>query len=284
MASSEAQKSTPEGHNPPQAQGASKEPVDQIFARKLAKIPPFTFDQKVAEVFSDMAQRSIPYYNMVQDMVVEMALDWYQPGTKIYDLGCATGRTLVLIAKALEQKGVRGQLVGVDNSQDMLDKAQENLDRLEVRGVELLRDDLESVDLSGASVIIMNYTLQFVSPLNREPVIQRIYQHLSHHGALLVSEKTRQNDTNISRFFGSAYYDFKRAQGYSEMEISQKREALENVLIPYSRSEIEALFRTSGFEEVEPFFTWFNFSSFLCVKSGPGPGSTTPINQGGLAR
>jgi tRNA (cmo5U34)-methyltransferase len=274
--------------NPPDSQTDVDSPKDKIFAQKLAKVPPFSFDQKVAEVFSDMAQRSIPYYNLVQEMVVEMVLDWYKPGTRIFDLGCATGRSLVLIAKALEDRGVEGSLVGVDNSQDMLDKARQNLDQLGVSGVELVHSDLESVDLRNASVVLMNYTLQFVSPLNREPVIRRIYQNLSHHGALLVSEKTRQNDTNISRFFGSAYYDFKREQGYSEMEISQKREALENVLIPYTRGEIESLFRSSGFEEVEPFFTWFNFSSYLCVKTAPGtiasPRRGSGEAQGGLDR
>ena len=114
----------------------------------------------------------------------------------------------------------------------------------------------------------MNYTLQFLDPLEREPLIRRIYEGLNHNGILLVSDKTLQSHTDISRIFIDNYYNMKRANGYSELEISRKREALENVLIPYPIREEENLFRNAGFEAVDLFYTWYNFSSFICLKKG----------------
>jgi len=229
-------------------------------------VPAFDFDQSVARVFDDMANRSIPHYQSVQSMIRELSLDWYKKGTKIFDLGCSTGNTILMLRKAFQEKDIAVELVGVDNSVPMLEAAGHKLKAQGFSDVSLVQEDLEKVDLQGASVVIMNYTLQFVPPLSREKIIRGIYEALSPPGILLVSEKTRQSDTNISRFFQQAYYGFKRSMGYSQMEISQKREALENVLIPYTRSEIERLFHRSGFQEVEPFFTWFNFSSYLCLK------------------
>ena len=123
-----------------------------------------------------------------------------------------------------------------------------------------------AVEIRDAGVVIMNYTLQFVPPLEREALVRRIYASLRHNGILIVSDKTTQSHTDISRIFVEKYYEFKRSNGYSELEISRKREALENVLIPYSVAEEEELFRQCGFAAVDRFFSWYNFSSFLCVK------------------
>jgi tRNA (cmo5U34)-methyltransferase len=114
----------------------------------------------------------------------------------------------------------------------------------------------------------MNYTLQFIDPLRREKLIRKIYEGLNHNGILLVSDKTLQSHTDLSRIFVDNYYNLKRANGYSELEISRKREALENVLIPYPIKEEERLFRDAGFEAVDLFYTWYNFSSFVCLKKG----------------
>jgi len=83
-----------------------------------------------------------------------------------------------------------------------------------------------------------------------------------------VTEKTLTNNSDVNRYFIDFYYDFKRRNGYSEQQIARKREALENVLIPYRVDENFELLRRCGFETVETFFQWYNFAGFMAVKKG----------------
>ncbi len=231
------------------------------------EVLPFEFNDSVAHVFDDMAQRSIPWYKEVQRMITTLGLTFYREGSQIYDLGCSTGTTLALLAQAFSERGIADyRMVGIDNSEAMCREAREKIgpaggDRISIRCA-----DLEETPLENASVVIMNYTLQFIDPLAREELIGRIYRGLNHNGVLIVSDKTLQSHTDTSRIFVDNYYHMKRQNGYSEMEISRKREALENVLIPYRVEEERDLFLKSGFEGVDIFFTWFNFSSFICLK------------------
>ena len=242
---------------------------DDLYSRPEDRIEPFEFNRSVAHVFDDMAERSIPHYREVQRMIATLVRTFYQPGTALYDLGCSTGTTLVLSARSLEEWGVSDyHLVGMDSSGPMCEEAKEKLLRegLGERNIEVIRRDITDAEFLNPSVVILNYTLQFVRPLERERLISRIYHSLSHNGVLLVSDKTLQSHTDISRCFIDNYYAFKRGNGYSELEISRKREALENVLIPYRIKEEENLFRQCGFEAVDILFSWFNFTSFLCMK------------------
>jgi len=242
------------------------EKADKVFADPLSEIKPFEFNSNVADVFDDMAVRSIPFYVEVQKMIASLAMTYYRPGTKLYDLGCSTGTTLSLVAEGL--KNEETELIGIDASGPMCNRAGEKLSELGDAGkrVEIVKGDILKADLLPSSVIIMNYTLQFVDPLHREVLIQNAYESLCHNGILLVSDKTLQSHTDISRYFVDFYYDLKKKNGYSELEISQKREALDNVLIPYRFQEERELFSSAGFAAVDTFFTWYNFSSFICLK------------------
>jgi tRNA (cmo5U34)-methyltransferase len=247
-----------------------KERVDRVFNEE-GEVKPFEFNESVAHVFDDMADRSIPWYREVQRMVTTLGVTFYKPGSRIYDLGCSTGTTMALLAQAFSERKIDDyELYGVDNSEAMCREAREKMEKSPA-----VQDcwhincaDLEETPLENASVVIMNYTLQFVDPLAREELVRKIYQGLNHNGILLVSDKTLQSHTDTSRIFIDNYYHMKRQNGYSEMEISRKREALENVLVPYTVEEERELFYRSGFEGVDQFFTWFNFSSFICLKKG----------------
>lgn len=242
---------------------------DTIYNAPQEEIAPFEFNSAVAAVFDDMADRSIPWYRQVEEMSASLAASFYQPGSRVYDLGCSTATGTLLAAQALLERGAEHpRLIGIDNSPAMCSRAEEKIAALFPgdSSVEIRCEDLLECEIADASVVIMNYTLQFVAPLQRERLIRRIYDGLRHNGVLIVSDKTTQSHTDVSRIFIEKYYDFKRANGYSELEISQKREALENVLIPYSVDEEESLFRETGFGSVDRFFTWYNFVSFLCIK------------------
>ena len=244
---------------------------DSVFDDTDPVVRPFEFNETVAHVFDDMARRSIPHYVDVQSMVTTLALTFYREGSLVYDLGCSTGTTISLILEGLKEHGLNDYYIrGVDNSSAMCREALEKVRSLDADPgrVTIEEADILNVPIQNASVVIMNYTLQFLDPLEREPLIRRIYEGLNHNGILLVSDKTLQSHTDISRIFIDNYYNMKRANGYSELEISRKREALENVLIPYPIREEENLFRNAGFEAVDLFYTWYNFSSFICLKKG----------------
>jgi tRNA (cmo5U34)-methyltransferase len=238
---------------------------DEIFRDRIKSISDFQFDSKVASVFDDMLVRSVPFYEEIQRMILEMVQDFAVDGTHIYDLGCSTGTTLLGIDHALS-KSVN--LVGIDNSDEMLAKCREKFEKFGVTSkFELLNADLNSsFPIKNASVVVMILTLQFVRPLYREPLIRSIYEGLNQQGCLLIVEKVLGEDSVFNRLFIEYYYRMKKRQGYSEMEISQKREALENVLVPYRLMENRELILNVGFQCVDVFFKWYNFCGIVAIK------------------
>jgi tRNA (cmo5U34)-methyltransferase len=215
-----------------------------------------------------MLTRSVPFYLEQQSILQEAAQKFYIPGTRVYDLGCSTATTLMSLGKSLDSSA---RLVGYDNSEPMLERARKNVehagqaDRIELKFADL-NGDLSQVPLENASVVTMAWTLQFIRPLRRDAVIQWINRGLVDGGVLIVTEKVLTNNSDMNRYFIEFYYDFKRRNGYSEGEIVKKREALENVLVPYRVDENAELFRRNGFSIVETFFQFFNFVGFLCLK------------------
>lgn len=238
---------------------------DTVFQENTASINDFSFNARVADVFDDMVSRSVPFYAEIQRMTCELAKDFAQPNTNLYDIGCSTATTLLALDPHLPSS-VR--FVGIDNSADMLAKAKQKIEATNPeRQFELMQADLhQGLFLENASVVTMLLTLQFVRPLYRERVMQMMYQALNEQGCLILVEKLTSEDTIFNRLFIDHYYDYKRRNGYSEIEISQKREALENVLIPYRLGENETLLREVGFRHVESFFRWYNFCGIIAVK------------------
>lgn len=225
----------------------------------------FEFGSEVVAVFDDMVNRSVPYYGEIQRMLAELARDWAVPGTDVYDLGCATGNTLIAMDPFLEPTV---GFVGIDDSEEMLAKCASKFDESGVtRRYRLQRADIgKEVPIENASVVILCLTLQFIRPIHRERLVRSVYEQLNDGGCLLLVEKLLCEDAHLNRAYIRYYYDFKRRRKYSEMEIAQKREALENVLIPYTLEENEQLLRDCGFREVETFFRWYNFSGIIALK------------------
>lgn len=243
---------------------------DDLFRDAAFEGADFAFDARVAAVFDDMITRSIPFYDEQQRMLIELARRYAAPGADIHDLGCATATTLIRMARALPDAG---RLVGHDNAPDMLRQARERIaaeglvDRIELRHGDLERPG--ALKLDGAGLVLCGWTLQFIRPMQREALVRRIHAVLPEGGALLVTEKVLSNCRELNRDFIDFYYAFKARSGYSGTEIHRKREALENVLVPYRIDENRALFRRCGFRAVDTFFQWFNFAGFLCVKGQP---------------
>lgn len=238
---------------------------DEVFKDTLSRPSDFKFSSKVAGVFDDMVVRSVPYYIEMQRMMGEIAADQYQENTNVYDLGCSTGTTLICMNESVP---ALAKFIGIDDSPDMLKKCRDKLVEAGfTRPYELQVQDLnEGVKIENASVVVLCLTLQFVRPINRQNLLKNIFDGIAPGGALIVIEKILAEDSAFNRDFIKYYYDMKRRNNYSEMEISQKREALENVLIPYKLSENITLLRNAGFAHCEVFFKWYNFAGFIAKK------------------
>jgi tRNA (cmo5U34)-methyltransferase len=240
---------------------------DRLFARPRPRIDDFNFGKETAAVFDDMLDRSVPFYGEIQRMTAELVGDFAAEGTAIYDLGCSTCTSFLQIAKFLPA-GVNPRFVGLDSSPEMLEIARRKLTdagfpyEYELRCADLDRD----IEVRDASVVLLVLTLQFVRPLQRERLIRRIAQGLTENGCLILVEKVLGESSTFNRLFIKHYYEMKKRNGYSDLEIAQKREALENVLIPYRLEENRELLRSQGFQHVDVFFKWYNFCGMLAMK------------------
>ncbi len=230
--------------------------VDNIFNKEINE--KFSFNSEVASVFDDMLIRSIPYY---KDNITLIADVINKRGYKsICDIGCSTGNLLLYLAQKLQNK----ILIGVDNSNDMLTLARNKANAYGLDIDFVLADILEYE--FNSDVVISNYTLQFIRPIERENLLRKIYNSLHSNGAFIMSEKLICHDKQLDKEFIDIYYEFKQQNGYSNTEISKKREALENILVPYSQEENIRLLKNVGFSSIEVLFRWVNFATFIAIK------------------
>ncbi|KFH26827.1 tRNA methyltransferase [Helicobacter pylori] len=237
---------------------------DTLFNQSLNKR--FCFDEKVAHVFDDMLERSIPYYYEMLDLgayfIAQNLKESINANPLIYDLGCSTGNFFIALNQQIQQDI---ELVGIDNSMPMLKKAQEKLKDFKNARFECM--DFLEVEFKEASAFSLLFVLQFVRPMQREVLLKKIYNSLALNGVLLVGEKIMSEDRILDKQMIELYYLYKQNQGYSHNEIAFKREALENVLVPYSLKENVALLESVGFKHVEALFKWVNFTLLVARKT-----------------
>jgi len=236
---------------------------------------PFQFDERVAAVFSDMIKRSVPGYAMIIDMTAIIARRYVQSGTRCYDLGCSLGASTLAMRHGIAQPGC--SIIAIDNAQAMVDRCREliNVDTAtggaEQKGsaripVTVLREDVCAVNYSNASLIAINFTLQFIAEEKRAPLLKQLHDALVPGGALIVSEKIAFDDSGEQTLLTDLHHDFKGTQGYSALEIAQKRQSLENVLIPDTVAHHRQRLLQAGFSQVHMWFQCFNFCSMIAVK------------------
>jgi tRNA (cmo5U34)-methyltransferase len=238
---------------------------DTIYSAPLEQLIDFRFDERVVSVFPDMIQRSVPGYATMINNIGVLAARYAMPDTRCYDLGCSLGAVSLSLRQSL--KGRECNIIAVDNSAAMVEKAKEVIanDKGDVP-VELICADINDIEIRQASVVVMNFTLQFIAPELRQALIQRIYDGLIPGGILVLSEKLAFDDERTNQFHIDSHHDFKRANGYSDMEISQKRSALEKVLIPETLAAHQSRLSQAGFSFIEKWYQCFNFVSMVAVK------------------
>jgi len=233
---------------------------DKLFSEKIEK--KFEFDEAVASVFDDMLGRSVPFYDEVRRLIIALILAEEADGKRVLDLGVSTASFLLELSGRMQTAMV---LKGIDNSEAMLERARQKCQafgaELELELADMLEYPYEQED-----IVVANYTLQFIRPMQRIALVQRICEGMNEGGSFLFSEKVVFGDKQLDKQMIDIYYDYKKAQGYSEYEIAQKREALENVLIPFTIEENVRMCLDAGFRQVDTVFQWANFVTFLVKK------------------
>jgi len=238
---------------------------DTLYSSPLAEIADFKFDKSVASVFADMINRSVPGYGLVVDQIGVLARHYAQPNSRLYDLGCSLGAATLSMRHRVIAAGC--EIIAVDNATAMIERCQDYLDKDPATlAVQTLCQDIRDVAISNASVVVMNYTLQFIAPEERSAVMQTIYNGLLPGGVLILAEKVSDTSVAQEQLFQSLHADFKRAQGYSDIEISQKRSSLENVLVSESLQMHRQRLETVGFSQSAVWFHCYNFAALLAIK------------------
>lgn len=243
----------------------NKTSQDNIFASPLSEIDDFIFDENVVDVFPDMINRSVPGYSTVINLIGITARQYAKQNTRLYDLGCSLGAASLSMRHRLTKEGC--EIISVDNAQAMIERLDKILQRDNSKTpVKTLCSDVQDVDIDNASVIVMNFTLQFIPLSGRKKIMAKIYNGLNEGGCFILSEKLAFADTGENEIQMDLHHAFKKSNGYSDLEIAQKRSALENVLIPETKEIHMQRLKEAGFTQIFPWFQCFNFASFIAIK------------------
>lgn len=238
---------------------------DSIYSKPLADIANFSFDAQVADVFTDMIERSVPGYRSIITMIETLTEHYAQPGSTLYDLGCSLGAATLSMARGVKVDGC--QIIAVDNSPAMVDRCLAAMEAIHTcAGVRIVEGDILTTTITQASVVVLNFTLQFIPPKDRARLLKNICEGMRPGGVLILSEKVVFADDHLDKLLAGIHHDFKRAHGYSDLEISQKRTSLENVLVPETIPTHRERLLQAGFSSCDVWFQCFNFMSMLAVK------------------
>jgi tRNA (cmo5U34)-methyltransferase len=238
---------------------------DSIYSESMTAIGDFSFDAQVADVFSDMIERSVPGYRSIITMIETLTGHYAQPGSNLYDLGCSLGGATLSMARGLTAQNCT--IFAVDNSAAMVERCRKATDLTHTcASVRVVEGDILTTEIANASVVVINFTLQFIPPPDRFQLLEKISAGMRPGGVLILSEKVVFEDPHLDELLFDIHHDFKRAHGYSDLEISQKRSALENVLIPETIPAHRDRLLKAGFSSVDVWFQCFNFMSMLAIK------------------
>ncbi|GAA6173106.1 carboxy-S-adenosyl-L-methionine synthase CmoA [Colwellia sp. KU-HH00111] len=239
--------------------------TDLIYSNPKAQVKDFAFDAQVVEVFPDMISRSVPGYNTIIDTIGRLSQRFVKPNTKIYDLGCSLGAATLAMRKSITAK--QCQIISVDNSPAMVERCKMHINAFKGdTPVDIVEANIQEVTIENASMVVLNFTLQFIDKADRQTLIRDIANGINSGGILVISEKISHGDRVIDENLTDLHHDFKRANGYSELEVAQKRTALENVMLTDTVEQHVARLTGAGFSHVSPWFQCFNFISFIAIK------------------
>ena len=239
---------------------------DNIYAKALEKVDDFKFDESVVDVFPDMIQRSVPGYETIVHTIGELAKTAVTPNSVVYDLGCSLGAASLSVARALPKETCK--IIGVDASEAMVERCKRVIQTFSIPNpISIQHGFAQDIEIRNASMVVMNFTLQFIPPAEREALLKRIHDGLNPGGILVLSEKIRHPTLKGNELLVDLHHQFKRDNGYSELEVSQKRAALEKVMLTDTFNEHETRLKKAGFADVVMWYKCYNFTSMVAIKS-----------------
>lgn len=238
---------------------------DTLYRSANSPVKPFEFNKRVVEVFPDMIERSVPGYPLTISMISVIADDFVKENSNIYDLGCSLGAVSLAIQQGLNNK--KCKIIAVDNSRAMIDACIENIPRERQNiEIEFVLGDVLQTEIVNASVVVMNFTLQFIPVEMRSTLIKKIYEGLLPGSVFILSEKVIFDDETENNTMNHLHHHMKELNGYEKLEIASKRQALEDVLLPETIESHMSRLNTSGFENTFVWLKCFNFISMVAVK------------------
>ncbi len=238
---------------------------DRLYSQPRESITNFVFDEAVVRVFEDMIGRSVPGYSTLLSMLPVLSRTFVKAGTNCFDLGCSLGASTLALQQAIDVERVN--VIAVDNSLAMVEQCRSNIEKHPGNAsVEVRQADVCETEIDNASMVVMNFTLQFIAESQRSDLVDKIYRGMNEGGVFVLSEKIKFDDECEQQRLTDLHHAFKKANGYSDLEISQKRTALENVLLPETIHQHKQRLMSAGFSEVMVWFQCFNFVSFIAIK------------------
>jgi tRNA (cmo5U34)-methyltransferase len=241
---------------------------DEIY-RSAQDVEPFRFDERVAGVFPDMLRRSIPGYAASLEAIGSLAARYVRAGTNCYDLGCSLGAATLAMRQGIAAAGCT--IFSVDVAPAMVTRCREIIaedGRLNTpqTDVVVIEDDIRNVDIVNASMVVLNYTLQFLAPEDRDDMIARIHRGMNDGGLLVLSEKVVDENEHMEELLVDLHHEHKRRNDYSALEIARKRAALDNVLVPETVRSHRLRLERAGFRHTAVWLRYFNFVSIIAIR------------------
>lgn len=239
---------------------------DRLYRNSDMSVKPFRFDENVAEVFEDMINRSVPGYEQTLILLGIVSRQYVQPGSNVYDLGCSLGASTIAVLNSVTTDSYK--IIAVDSSEQMLEKCREKFLKQKLNPpIDIIHADIRDIEILNASLVIINYTLQFLPVEERIPLLNKIFSGLLPGGALFVSEKIILNSEPDDKVMINLHEQFKLLNGYNELEIAQKRAALDNILVRESLEDHIDRLRDTGFSQVIEISRQLNFTTLLAIKN-----------------
>lgn len=239
--------------------------LDMVYAKPQVAVEPFSFNEQVAEVFPDMIERSVPGYQTMLSMLGHLTQKFSKPNAHYYDLGCSLGAATLAMRQNINAPN--GCIYAIDNSPYMLNRCMQHVQAYTYpTTVKFLQEDILQSTIENAAMVVLNFTLQFLAPDQRQDLMNSIYSGLLPGGLLFLSEKIAVHHTEMQALINATHHDFKRRNGYSDLEISQKRSALEKVLRPDTLETHYRRLQNAGFQAYNSWYQQLNFCSFIAIK------------------
>ena len=236
---------------------------DNIFEEGNLSGLPFTFNQEVTDVFENMIERSVPGYKTSLKLITHISKNHYQPETNCYDIGCSLGASSLAILEGAKDS----KIIAIDNSPSMIQECEKRFQMLDkYKSISLKEEDITKSKLTNASLVVVNYVIQFLSLKQREALFKKIYNALIPNGVLVLSEKIHYDNRFETERIFKTHHNFKSMNGYSDLEISGKRDSLEGVLITESEKDHILRAEQSGFSVSEIIISNLNFRTFKFTK------------------